>query len=174
MIKIQILIILFSFCSSVYAGQLAEEAIARGQQYLGRGMYQEAIEEFSDAISSDPFSSQAYYNRARAYYSDQKLERAISDFSRAIELDSENAQIYYERGVAYYYRDDLDRAIADWNSSIKLCPNCVEVYNKRAFAYYKKEQYHKAWEDVHRLQELGFHPSEQFLQDLRRYSGRDE
>jgi len=57
---------------------------------------------------------------------------------------------------------------------LRLNPSDAEVYYNRAAAYFSQGLYDQAWEDVHKAQALGEQVNPEFLQNLRRASGRDE
>ena len=73
----------------------------------------------------------------------------LSDFSKAIEINSRDV-------TSRFYR---------WCS-----------YDSRGHAYYRKKDYDKAWNDVHKAEEIGFgiKISPQFLKALRKASGREK
>jgi tetratricopeptide (TPR) repeat protein len=171
-ISILIFISLFLTSGKGYAGAL-EEAMEKGKDYISKGMYAEAIVEFTRVIDWDAKDAEAYYNRAQAYHKNKMIDKAILDYTKANENDPGNAEIYFNRGIAYYAQDFPDQAIADWDKAIELSPESADIYQKRAFAYFKKEKYDKSWEDVHKIEGLGYKVPPKFLEDLRKASGRD-
>ena len=94
-------------------------------------------------------------------------DQAIKEFGDAVKSDPKNSQAYYNRTLTY-------QAIGNLSKAIELCPRCPESYNRRAFAYFKKEEYDKSWDDVHKLEAMGHRLPAKFLQDLRKYSGREK
>ena len=81
---------------------------------------------------------------------------------------------FLNRGIAYYARGQYDHAITYFNMVLKTNPTFAPAYSIRAFCYYRKGQYDKAWEDVHKVQDLGFEVGPTFLKDLRKASGRQK
>ena len=163
---------LFLIVGIVYAHNLEEETFNRGMNYTSKGMYDEAIEEFTKAIEKNPKNAYAYYNRGLTYHKKGKLDKAILDYDKAIEINPKEAEIYYNRGIAYYYKDYLSQAISDWSKAVEISPDSAAIYQKRAFAYFKKEEYDKSWQDVHKVEELGYRVEDKFLEDLKKFSGR--
>lgn len=154
-----------------------EEASGRfdsGMDFYEKKMYDEAIKEFTQAIEKKSDFARAYYQRGLAYQSLGKLEKAVTDYTVAISLGLSEAEIYYNRGIAYYYNDYPDKAIEDWSRAIDIDPDQSQIYQKRAHAYLLKNQYHKSWEDVKKLEALGYKPDPKFLDELKRVSGRSE
>lgn len=81
-------------------------------------------------------------------------------------------ETYYNRGVAYDSKGEYDRAIADYSKAIELNPKYAEAYYNRGVDYYDKKEYDRAWEDVYKAQGLGFKVHPEFLNALRKASGR--
>ena len=63
-------------------------------------MYNEAIQDYSNAIELDPKNSSYLNNRGDVLYNLKRYEEAIQDYSKAIELDPKNGLYYYNRGMA--------------------------------------------------------------------------
>ncbi len=103
------------------------------------------------------------------YFHQGDIDRAIAEFTTAIELKANYAMAYCNRGVAYYNKKDLARAISDFSAAIKLKANYAEAYHSRAMAYFSGQEYSKSWEDVRKLEELGYPVDPQFLGDLKKY-----
>ncbi|KPK98685.1 MAG: hypothetical protein AMJ95_02760 [Omnitrophica WOR_2 bacterium SM23_72] len=154
--------------------QEAQEKFDSGMDFYEKKMYDQAIEEFAQAIEKNPDFAKAHYQRGLAYQSLGELEEAIADYTAAISLGLAEAKVYYNRGIAYYYHDYLDKAIEDWSRAIEIDPDQPQIYQKRAYAYLLKNQYHKSWEDVRKLKALGYEPDPKFLDELKRASGRSE
>jgi tetratricopeptide (TPR) repeat protein len=94
--------------------------------------------------------------------------------TKTYSLDSNSAKADNHRGVAWDKKGDYDRAISDYSKAIELNPRYAEAYNNRAVAYYFKRQHGKAWDDIHKLQNLGSKVHPGFLKALREASGRQE
>lgn len=172
-IGIDILIMLFLIVGNGYTQTLEEEAVNKGMAYTNKGMYDEAIAEFTKTLEINPKNVIAYYNRGLAYQKKGKLDKAIYDYNKAIEINPKDAEIYYNRGITYYYKKEFDQAISDWSKAIEINPDSAVIYQKRAFAYFQKQEYDKSWEDVHKVEALGYQVQSKFLEDLKRFSERD-
>jgi tetratricopeptide (TPR) repeat protein len=71
-------------------------------------------------------------------------------------------------------KDQYDKAISDFNKAIEINPRFAEAYRNRGLAYFYKRNYEKAWDDVHKAQNLGYTVHPRFLKALREASGRLE
>ncbi len=72
----------------------------RGLTCNNLGKYQQAIEDFNQALLLNPNYVDAYMNRGIAYVNLNQLENACTDFQKACELgDCENKRLAKERGI---------------------------------------------------------------------------
>ena len=131
---------------------------------------------WNDAVRKSPLKARPYYTRGLAYQNNGDLKPAIADYNRAIELDPDLAEAYNNRGVLYAIMGgpgQLDQALSDFTRVIEINPEYAEAYNNRAMAYFKKGLYDKSWGDVHKAQILRFQVKPEFLDGLRKTSGRE-
>ena len=119
----------------------------RGVTYGKKGKYDQAIQNFSEAIKLKPDFVDAYYNRGNAYLKKGDLDQGIQDLNRVIELKPDDAAAYYTRGLAYGQKSWHDHAIQDFNKTIKLKPDFVEAYYTRGIAYVQKGWHYHAIQD---------------------------
>jgi tetratricopeptide (TPR) repeat protein len=63
-------------------------------------------------------------------------------------------------------------AIADFNEALKIDPKNALTYYSLARIYYKEEEYDKSWEDIKKAQDLGSTIPPEFLDKLRKASGK--
>ena len=100
-----------------------------------------AIWLFSQVLSTDPDSVEAYNSRALTYLDRGQrgdVELALADLDRALELEPERAATYLNLAVAYIERggrDDLERAIADLDEALDIDPDYASAYVNRSAAY---------------------------------------
>ena len=95
----------------------------QGNALFEAGLYDQAIEEYDEAIRLNPEFADAYYNRGAAYGRLGQFQLAIEDCDEAIRLDPENAFAYLLRGAVY---SDMGRPIearADLETAITLTDN---------------------------------------------------
>jgi tetratricopeptide (TPR) repeat protein len=120
-------------------------------------------------------NAQFYVNRGDAYYGKRQFDQAISDYTKALEIAPRLAVAYYKRGNVYYYtKGQYDQAISDYTTAIEIDPRLAVSYFRRGYVYYLKKGYDKSWEDVKIAQALGYQIPAEFLEDLRKASGRQK
>ena len=75
--------------------------LQQGIMYEKQLVFGEAIKKFTDAISFNPDSAEAYLRRGKAYriYDMTEIEKPMADFSTVIEKEPKNAEAYYQRGL---------------------------------------------------------------------------
>jgi len=115
-----------------------------------------------------------YYNIGSAYLQKREFDQAILFFNKSLEINPKYAAAYETRGIICSRREQYDQAIADFNKALEIDPKYAEAYINRGRAYYFKGEYDKSWEDIKKAQDLGYKISPNFLDDLRKASGRQK
>ena len=85
---------------------------------------------------------------------------------------SKESWFYYNLGSVYLQRREFEQAILFLSKSLEINPGYAEAYVSRGRSYYFRGEYDKAWEDVEKAQNFGDTIPAEFLDDLRRASGR--
>ena len=155
-----------------------EEAIPyyeRGDGFLRKGEYNQAIVEFSTAIGIDRDNVEAYFTRGNAYMLKGEYDLAVADFDTAISIapnllnfayrrmmrrGNEKygfAEAYERRDSAYHAKGEYNLAIADFTFGLRLRTTDLSndinpyfansVYQKRGQAYEAKGEYELAAAD---------------------------
>jgi tetratricopeptide (TPR) repeat protein len=150
----------------------AAMAFERGIRLKTAKQYREAIAYFDRAIRLDPEYSRAYTNRCFLYIVLDEFERALSDCNRSLALNPSDFRALYDRGTVHVATKQYDKAIADLSVAVAKAPRFGDAYGNRAVAYYGKGDHERAWQDVHKAQQLGHEMPASFLDKLRRASGR--
>ena len=109
----------------------------RGVVYSNLNQYEQAIQNFNQAIKVYHYSDEAfaYYNRGDVYRHLKQYEQALQDFDKAIELDPNATNSYNLRGLCYFELKQHNLAIGDFNKAIKLNPNDSALYFHRGVNY---------------------------------------
>ena len=114
---------------------LSEDHYSKGTYYAKDGQYENAIQEFDQAIQLDPDHSKAYYNRGISYFYLGQDQTAINDYTKAIQLNPDDADAYNNRGVSYENLGQYQTAINDYTKAIQLDPYDASAYYNRGISY---------------------------------------
>lgn len=135
---------------STLFGILAAVAIWQGYVYFGAaderksvqleagialmtpGHYEEAIAELTRAISLDPESSSAYFNRALAHQNLASPEAALADYQEALNLNPNLVDAHTAMAAIYRDRGDAEAALESLNRSIDVEPTVAAYYQRAA------------------------------------------
>ncbi|MAT45206.1 MAG: hypothetical protein CL609_23000 [Anaerolineaceae bacterium] len=128
----------------------------RGMAYIRRDQYEQALEDFNEAIEIDPTFAMAFNGRAVIYAAFKgDLDLAVADLTQAISLEPNNAEYYYSRGSVNTQKtlhvdnsNDYSSAIADLTQAIFLEPKNAEYYHQRGMTYYWANEYELAMDDL--------------------------
>ena len=71
-------------------------------------------------------------------------------------------------------KGQYDKAIADFNKALQINPMLAVAYGNRGRAHYFMKEYDKSWDDIKKAQDLGYQIPPEFLDDLRKASGREK
>lgn len=107
----------------------------RGNAYEDKDLYDQAIADYTKAITLAPNYALAYANRGITYDLKGLYDQALADENKAITLKPDYAWAYTNRGVVYKDKGLYDQAIADQTKAIKLKPDYALAYLNRGFAY---------------------------------------
>ncbi len=129
---------------------------SRGDAYLKKGRYQEAIQDFTFVIFNNPESIPSYLNRGNAYFHLKNYRKAISDYDKVIHSRPDFAMAYNNRAMAYDGMGDLDKALADYSRAINISGSYENALANRAHLYERKGDYGNAIMDYTRI--LGINP----------------
>jgi PQQ-dependent catabolism-associated CXXCW motif protein len=135
--------------------------LARGMDYAEKKQYDNAVDDFTKAISLDPGNADAYVRRALAYASKDAYDAAMTDFDKAYALkkspeveamrrDPKFAAGYIARGKALHDEKKYAPAIEEYEKAIQLAPDNFDAYYNRAVTYYTTKNYVRAIEDYDR------------------------
>ncbi len=135
--------------NATYARRLAAWSYnRRGERFAELGNEEEALKDFTNAISHDPSHWRAMHNRGVSHATLGKPNEALNDFSRALQLNRQYANTWFNRGEIHSDRGDFARAIADYAEAIRLAPRESEFYHARGKAYSRMGRGREGLEDL--------------------------
>ncbi len=132
-----------------YARRLSAWAYnRRGEHFAEMGNEEEALNDFTGAISFDVNHWRAIHNRGVSYATLGKSKEALADFSRALELNRNYANTWFNRAELRADRGEFGRAITDYTEAIRLSPKEAAFYTGRGRSYQRIGRPREAIEDI--------------------------
>jgi len=101
---IQILCVAFLLISSVtstYGADSFKEHYNKGIDFYKQGKYDQAGEEFKQAIELKPNDVYALYGLGNTYYCKAKYDDAVKIYAKAISINPDYAKVHYSLSLAY-------------------------------------------------------------------------
>ncbi|WP_158751564.1 tetratricopeptide repeat protein [Streptomyces bicolor] len=126
----------------------------RGRYLKKSKNYDQALTEYSTALTLNPTAHAAYCGRGQVHHLMGRLDDAVSDYSQAIELDPASTLSIYSRGFAYLAKRQVDDALADYDRVIELDPVNFPAHNGRGMAYHTMGRFDDALIEYDRAIEL--------------------
>jgi tetratricopeptide (TPR) repeat protein len=92
----------------------------RAAAYVARREFDEALEDYAEAIRIDNNFSPTYNNRGVVNTAIEEYDAALADFNRALDMDSNYAAAYINRGIVSAIQSEWDNAQADFEMAIDV------------------------------------------------------
>ncbi|HEX2081710.1 MAG TPA: tetratricopeptide repeat protein [Longimicrobium sp.] len=112
--------------------------------------FEQAIEEYTNAIALVPHEAALWFNRALVYRDVGRLDEALRDFSEGIRLNPRTPRAYADRAVIYSRLGREREALADFDRAIALAPADSSNYVNRGNAHLRAGRGAEALADYER------------------------
>ena len=109
----------------------ARRHLQRGQKLEKKGLFDEAIAQYSKSVESDPEFAKAWLRLGFLNYRMQFLEEARTGLTRALEIDSENSMALYFRGLTNQHLNNLEQSHTDLSKAAELDSENSMIYLAR-------------------------------------------
>lgn len=87
--------IILALSLPVVNGQSSKQYFKAGEEFFQNGKYNDAIDQYTKAITSDPGFTKAYMQRASAYSIQKNFKEAAEDYERALVFEAKDPELYY-------------------------------------------------------------------------------
>ena len=115
----------------------------RGDIFMARKMYREAIEAFNEGSGKDPVLKN---KTGIAYHQLLQLDSARKYYDQAVRLKSDYPEAINNLGTVYYAKKSYRRAISYYRRALHLSPDSASIYSNLGTALFARKQYAAATE----------------------------
>ena len=116
---------------------------ARGDIFMARKMYREAIDVFREDTTKDPVIANKI---GIAYHQMQQLDNARKAYELAIRRKPDYAEAINNLGTVYYAKKSFGRSIRYYQRALKYSPKSASIYSNLGTAYFARKKYKEAME----------------------------
>jgi len=109
----------------------------RGMANFACSQYNEAINDFTNALKYDEKSYKASYYRGVVRSVLKQYSQAIDDYTLSLKINPYQSFCLFRRGQAYYHIDDYPQALSDCENSLALEPQNASVLKFRDLLHNK-------------------------------------
>jgi tetratricopeptide (TPR) repeat protein len=135
--KLCCLVMALSFFLPNLAGaQEVQALIDRGIENSQKGNYDQAIQDFTQALKAKPNDAAILTFRGVVYHAKGRDDQAIQEFDQAIQADPKFGRAYYQRGMVYETLGRYNKALEDLQQArslgYKVDMDFVEMIKRKA------------------------------------------
>ena len=114
-----------------YAPNLAAVYQQRAYAAATNQQFQDAINDYGEAIKISPEDARIYEYRAAVEMKLNDMDKALADYSEAIKLKPDEVRYYAYRSYIYEVKGDIKNSMADTEKVLKLDPKNQEAINRK-------------------------------------------
>lgn len=109
-----------------------------GVVYYNKGLIDEAIDQFEQALDLDPRMLVAERNLQIAYFATGWFEDAVHELRARLDADPEDAFARDRLATICFYGGDVDAALTEWREVLHTRPRDARIYERIARAEVKR------------------------------------
>ena len=114
-----------------YADELATVYQGRGYAAAKNQQYQEAIQDFTEALKVKSNDPRVYEQRAAAEMKIYDYDKALADYAEASKLKPNEVRYYNYRAYIYETKEDAQNSMAETEKALKIDPNNQEAKERK-------------------------------------------
>ena len=126
-----------------------------GYDHYRENRFKKALEEFNQAIETNPDNSEALFWRARTFIRMEQYDDAMEDLNAVVDLNPRYHPAYDSLGWLLLHRKKYDKSLANLNKSIELKPDNGWAHYMRGRVYFNMSDLQNAFEDANTACKLG-------------------
>lgn len=133
---------------------LAYELFKKGNAFLQRNQFEEAIENYRNVIDLIPDDDQAYNSIGIAYSNIGQYEVALKYFLKSIKINPNNDKVYNNLGITYADLKQYQKAIDNYQKAIEINPDNNAAYFNIGNAFGNLKKYEEAEKNFKKAVEI--------------------
>ena len=114
-----------------YAPNLAAVFQQRAYAAATNQQFQDAINDYGEAIKISPEDARIYEQRAAVEMKLNDMDKALADYSEAIKIKPNEVRYYGYRSYIYEVKGDIKNSMADTDKVLKLDPKNQEAISRK-------------------------------------------
>ena len=114
-----------------YASDLAAVYQGRGYAAAKNQQFQEAVQDFTEALKIKSNDPRIYEQRAAAEMKVYDYDKALADYSEASKLKPNEVRYYNYRAYIYETKEDTQNSMAETDKALKIDPNNQEAKGRK-------------------------------------------
>jgi nucleoid-associated protein YgaU len=127
----------FPRASAVVANSLFEQ----GQYFEERGMDDEAVRQYKNALAlKPPFSDMIHYNMGLIYYRQDLLEQSAGHLQESIALNPDYVYSRFWLGIVAIESEDYQRGVQELENALKINPEFSDCFYYIGLAYDRSQR----------------------------------
>lgn len=133
------------------------------EEFLEAGNKADAIEQFSKAIELDPEYTEAYIQRGKIYFEQEKYQASLEDYTRALTFEPEEPNVLLLKTTTLFALQQYNKALESANKLIEIDKKNIEGYQLKIETLIKLEDYNAALYAANELNDMRETPENLYL-----------
>lgn len=125
-------------------GSRSKVQFSKAEGYFYKGLYDDAVREYTALLAAEPRHAAAYRCRAAAFAALKRDAEALADYGRAVGLAPQDDDAWLGRGLFLFARGRYVEAVEDLDRAIELDPGNAVSHLFRARACEKIGKFREA------------------------------
>ncbi len=122
----------------------------RGDIYMARKMYREAVETYREAGNSAVLTNKI----GIAFHQMMELNQAQKHYEQSIKASPTYSEAINNLGTIYYAKKSYRKAVNQYKKALKVNPNSASIHSNLGTAYFARKKYKDAFASYQRALEL--------------------
>jgi len=100
-----------------------------GTALFGKGMYDEAIREYEQAVAAKSDYYEAQCNLGMALFHANRFDEAIQHYQRSLQINPDYDEAHFNLGVSWVQKNQTDKAIHEFEETLRINPFYIGAHH---------------------------------------------